>query len=112
MTTDVAAICAGLTKARKANWLTEAWDAFCDCDELPSGIDYQAYIDWLDDTPLVTLRSVEPDDLEDPFAEERGIHADGSVYCLTDLGKWVRAALQQNDEGVSTPPTPNKDEAR
>lgn len=93
---DEARVIAGTLRADgKTAWLTTAWDAFCDCDELPVGIDYQAYLDWLDDTPLVDFRFVNADDLEDPFAEDRGIRADGLIYCLTPLGLRVRAILTE-----------------
>jgi len=90
---DVATIADELLLANRGLWPTAAWDAFCDCDELPDGIDYNAYLNWLDNTPLVDFRSVDDDDLEEPFAEERGICAGGAVFCLTSLGLAVRAVL-------------------
>jgi len=89
MTTDVAAICASLTKAQRATLIWMGDDAtWCRPD--------QRSIPALSRSKLV----------------EGMISRSILFNRLTPLGLAVRAALQQNDEGDFTPPTPNKDEAR
>lgn len=91
--TDPAAIAAVLMKAGRGADLTTTWDSFCDCDPLPEGVDHDLYVQRLEDEGLLEWRSVDDDDLEDAFAEERGIVPGGMVYSLTPLGLAVRASL-------------------
>lgn len=84
--------------------LTIMWDAFCDADPLPNGRDIDEYLSEMEDAGLIELRDVEPDDLDDPFAWERGIEPGGMVWTLTEKGKVARAqitrlATPQTDEG-------------
>jgi len=93
MTTDVAAICAGLTKARRkaVTGPKSVEGVWFNLRGSRAGGAFSRMCVRLADAGLV---------------DRHGPHA------LTALGLAVRAALQQNDEGVLTPPTPNKDEAR
>jgi len=84
MTTDVAAICAGLTKAQRETVMR--W----------SGNHSEVIDPALDPLWYCIIK-----DAPDRFR-----------LSPTNLGLAVRAALQQNDEGALTSPTPNKDEAR
>ena len=91
-----AIVAAGLTKAGRGADLTTNWDRFCDCDPLPEGVDRDLYVQRMEDEGLLDWRSVDDDDLEDAFAEERGIVPGGMVYSLTPLGLAVRAALHDD----------------
>jgi len=97
MTTDVAAICAGLTKAQREAMLHAN----------AGGCTYR----W---TSLGTAGGLCARKLVDRITGPGSFYSPQTAtdWPLTDLGKQVRAALQQNDEGALTPPTPNKDEAR
>lgn len=89
---DIAAIARGLTPTQAAD-LTERWDQFCDCDELSDNRDPDEYTADMLLYGFAELRGVEPDDLEDPFAWERGIEPGGLIYVLTPLGLAVRDYL-------------------
>lgn len=74
------------------------WDAFCDCDwhlipadVFGTGVDYEA---GLEAAGLIEARDVTDEDLEDAFADERGIEPGGTVWHLTADGRDVlRQAL-------------------
>ena len=57
------------------------WADFCDCDPTPDG-----FQDRMEAAGLIYLDAVNDDDLDDPFAEELGIVAGGSVWRLTAKG--------------------------
>lgn len=79
--------------------LRRYWSAFCDADH--HLIDDDACEDGGDlsdaweEAGLIASRSVTRDDLDDPFAAERGIEPGGQIWTLTAKGL---AALQS--EGV------------
>lgn len=58
------------------------WQAFCDADPCPD--DFQ---DRMEAAGLIALDSVTDDDLDDPFAAERGIEPGGQVWRLTAKGR-------------------------
>jgi len=88
-------VAAGLSEARRIREdLTDNWDAFCDADQLPHPRDYP-FPDNLEASGYATLESVDDDDLETPFAWERGIVAGGLVWRLTPLGEQVRHHRQK-----------------
>lgn len=66
----------------RARELREHWNAFCDADPHPNG-----FIERMEAAGLATLRDVEPADLDEAFAAERGIETGGMVWVLTPLGK-------------------------
>lgn len=70
--------------------LRRHWASFCDADPVPEG-----FIDRMEAAGLAQCRAVEPDDLEESFADERGIYPGGMVWELTDAG---RSALKQGGE--------------
>ncbi len=87
-------LAAKLTEIQRLD-LTERWDQFCDCDPLSGNRDHEEYrADMLLDG-FADLRAVDDDDLEDPFAWDRGIVPGGEVYTLTPLGLAVRQYLEQ-----------------
>jgi hypothetical protein len=93
---ELDALAKGLTITQRRD-LTERWGQFVDCDELSGhrGPD-EFTADMLLDG-FAELRSVEPDDLEDPFAWERGIEPGGMVYVLTPLGLALRDYLRAQE---------------
>ncbi len=64
-----------------------AWNAFCDCDYHDIGVSYDDFVGFGESNGFFKLRAVEPDDLDDSFAYERGIEEGGSVWELTDKGR-------------------------
>lgn len=64
-----------------------AWNAFCDADYGDIGVPYDDFVGHGEAEGLFALRAVEPDDLDDAFAYERGIQAGGSLWELTDKGR-------------------------
>ncbi|WP_294138298.1 hypothetical protein [Sphingomonas sp.] len=96
--TDPAEITAGLTKAQRDD-LTSNWDAFCDGDRGDVRSDDPQYPWALEEAGFVSWDSVEADDLDDPFAWERGIEPGGTIYRLTPLGLSVRASLHDTVRG-------------
>ncbi|MFG1399919.1 hypothetical protein [Roseixanthobacter pseudopolyaromaticivorans] len=70
--------------------LRRYWADFCEADPVPEG-----FIDRMEAAGLAQCRAVEPDDLEESFADERGIYPGGMVWELTDVG---RASLKQGGE--------------
>lgn len=89
---EIVALAEKLTETQRLD-LTERWGAFCDKDELSGNRDPDEYVaDMLLDG-FADLRAVEPDDLDDAFAWERGIEPGGMIYVLTPLGHALRASL-------------------
>lgn len=64
-----------------------AWNAFCDCDYHLIGMPYDDFVNHGEKEGLFALRAVEPDDLEESFAWERGIEMGGSLWELTPKGR-------------------------
>ena len=92
MQNDVATIARGLNPTQRDDLLVR-WPEFCDADPLSGGRDQDEFVaDMLLDD-FIRLRDVQPDDLDDPFAWERGIEPGGMVYVLTPLGEALRAHL-------------------
>lgn len=92
--TEVAEIARGLTKTQRED-LTNNWDAFCDGDRGDVQSDDPEYPWALEGAGFVEWGSVDADDLEDPFAWERGIEPGGTIYRLTPLGLAVRDYLKE-----------------
>ncbi len=92
MQNDVATIARGLTKAQRLA-LTSDWDHFCQCDWQEMSCDVDGFEEALEAAGFVEFDAVSDDDLQQPFADELGIEAGGSVWRLTKLGAAVRAHL-------------------
>lgn len=69
------------------------WSDFCDYDPTPD--DFQ---DRMEAAGLIYLDAVDDDDLDDPFAEELGIVAGGSVWRLTTKGRQAYATPSEGGE--------------
>lgn len=74
---------------REAFELVKYWADFCDCDAVPPD-----FADRMEAAGYIELRSVTKDDLEEPFAAEKGIEPDGSVWQLTTNGRAVIDAIK------------------
>lgn len=72
-----------------AQKLRSFWDAFCDADPCPP-----EFPDEMESAGFISLVPVTADDLEAPFAAERGIEPGGMLWQLTEAG---RAALSKED---------------
>lgn len=83
---------AGAERMRAEDELREHWADFCDCDPVPEG-----FPDRMEKAGLVTFRKVTKADLEQPFAEERGIERGSYVWDLTEAGRQAFAARQSQD---------------
>lgn len=94
-TAEIARLATALTETQRID-LTERWDQFCDQDELSGNRDPDEYTADLLLDGFADIREVERDDLEDPFAYERGIEPGGMIYVLTPLGAALRTALATN----------------
>lgn len=95
---DVEKMAAGLSEAVKRD-LTDNWDHFCEADRGLIVSDDPNYPDQLEAAGYVEFDAVDDDDLEEPFAWERGIVPGGSVLRLTPLGLALRDHLRAQ-EGV------------
>ncbi len=71
------------------------WSAFCDADPVP-----EEFADRMDDAGFIQLRKVTRYDLEDSFAQERGIEKGGYVWDLTRLGKEILDQASSAKESV------------
>lgn len=66
-----------------AEELRAHWDDFCDCDCFPT---YDGFVERMEVAGLVEWRRVDDDDLEQSFADEKGIEPGGMIYDLTAKG--------------------------
>ena len=74
-----------------------AWNAFCDADYHDIGIPYDDFVGHGESNGLFELRAVEPDDLDDAFAYERGIEIGGSIWELTEKGRELFKGADRHD---------------
>jgi hypothetical protein len=88
---DIAAIAAGLSRDTVED-LTANWDALSQADPIPHW--RENFPEDLEALGYAELRPTDQDDLEEPFAYERGIVAGGEVWALTPLGLAVKAHLE------------------
>lgn len=75
------------------------WHDFCDCDGFPT---YDGFVERMEAAGLVGWRSVDADDLERAFADEKGITPGGMVYDLTPKGRAVYEATPASSVGTET----------
>ena len=80
-------------QVRAGEMLRQHWDAFCDGDRGNIPADFE---DTVEAAGLIEMRAVTEDDLDDPFAAERGIEAGGSVWCLTPAGLAYLASMEKD----------------
>ena len=71
---------------RDREMLRTHWGSFCDADATP-----EDFTDRMEKAGFIRFRSVTADDLEDPFAAERGIEKNGFIWVLTAAGRRVLA---------------------
>jgi hypothetical protein len=90
---EIVRLAEALTDTQRLD-LTERWDQFCDKDELSGNRDPDEYTADLLLDGFADMRGVEPDDLDNPFAYERGIEEGGWLYELTPLGRALRDHLR------------------
>jgi len=83
--------------------LHEHWDAFCDADRADIPEDFE---ESMEAAGLIEFASVTENDLDDAFAEERGIAPGGAIWRLTKAGRAALRATTNNpssaSEGVGT----------
>lgn len=76
--------------------LTANWDAFCDADPLPHRRDQ--YPECMESRGHAEMVSVDADELQSSFAEERGIRPGVLMWRLTPAGLALRGALASLSE--------------
>lgn len=70
-----------------AQKLRAHWGDFCDADPTPEG-----FAEEMEAAGFIEVDAVTEDDLESPFAAERGIEPGGSIWRLTASGRASLAA--------------------
>lgn len=85
------------TEAAAVAELRAHWHDFCDCDSFPTS---EGFTDRMEAAGLIEWRPVDDDDLEQAFADEKGIEPGGMVYDLTDKGRTAYKATTASSVGT------------